>query len=56
MEIDLNKELVTHYCFYGAVLMLKMVVLSPLTGFVRFKNKSLISSEDSFFMPNADSA
>ena len=56
MEIELDNELADHYCFYAALLILKIVVLSPLTGLVRSRNKSLISPEDAYFMPNAEPA
>ena len=56
MEIELDNEVADHYCFYAALLILKIVVLSPLTGLVRSRNKSLISPEDAYFMPNAEPA
>ena len=58
MQIELieNNELADHYCFYAALLILKIILLSPLTGLVRSRNKSLISPEDAYFMPHAEPA
>jgi len=44
--LSLENEVFASFVFYGALLMLKMLLMAPLTAVFRFKNKSFGNAED----------
>ncbi|KAG5682643.1 hypothetical protein PVAND_011982 [Polypedilum vanderplanki] len=44
--ISLENEVFRAYAFWTAITVLKMLIMSPLTGRLRFKNKTFANAED----------